>query len=327
MAHKLIRMQRVKEPLPPHGRPVMIAVAGDSAAGKTTISQGLAQALGAERVAVIGVDDYHRYDREERKGLPFTALHPDCNYVSIMEQHLQLLATGQPILKPVYDHSTGLLARPELVEPKEFVIVEGLLPLHTRLSRACFDVTIFLDPPEEIRRTWKVERDTRKRGYTADQVLSELARREPESEAFIRPQRRFADIIVRFAPVTGRADPPGTPLSAELVLRPTIRHPDLSTILADSEPRAIHLKLGRDVDGRPVDTLHVHGYVTAAESEHVKQAVWKHLSVDGEDPPATLGDLSGGHSEPLAVTQLLLLHQLMSVPEPTPTDRSLGAGH
>ena len=62
------------------------------------------------------MDDYHRYDREERKHLPFTALHPDCNYVAIMEQHLQQLATGQPILKPVYDHATGG-GRPELVEP------------------------------------------------------------------------------------------------------------------------------------------------------------------------------------------------------------------
>ena len=74
-----------------------------------------------------------------------------------MEQHLQLLALGRPILKPVYDHSTGQLARPVLVEPREFVIVEGLLPLHTRLARACFDIAVYLDPPEEIRREWKLK--------------------------------------------------------------------------------------------------------------------------------------------------------------------------
>ena len=85
---------------------------------------------------------------KERKTLPFTALHPDCNYLEIMEQHLQLLATGRPILKPAYDHGTGLLARPELIEPAEFVIVEGLLPLHSKLSRMCFAVTVYLDPTD-----------------------------------------------------------------------------------------------------------------------------------------------------------------------------------
>ena len=114
-----------------------------------------------------------------------------------MEQHLQLLALGRPILKPVYDHSTGTLTRPVLVEPREFVIVEGLLPLHTKLARACFDIAVYLDPPEEIRRDWRLRRDYTERGYTPDQVLAELGGRGPESAAYIRPQRQWADIWVR----------------------------------------------------------------------------------------------------------------------------------
>ena len=103
------------------------------------------------------------------------------------------------------------------------VIAEGLLPLHTRLSRACFDVTVYVDPGEQIRREWKVRRDTRDRD-TREQVLAELARREPESESLIRRQRREADITVSFGPIDGRADPAGTPLSVTLLLRPTYRH-------------------------------------------------------------------------------------------------------
>lgn len=310
MPHKLIRIERVEGDRPRH--PVMVGVAGDSAAGKTTLTTGLAEALGPERVTTVCVDDYHRYDRQERKSLPFTALHPDCNHVGIMEQHLQLLATGNPILKPVYDHHTGQLTRPELIEPNEFVIVEGLLPLHTKLSRACFDISLYLDPPEDIRREWKVERDTQKRGYTPEAVLTELTRREPESAAFIRPQRTHADIVVRFAPIAGRDDPPGTPLSAELMLRPTIRHPDLTRVLADSEPRAIHLKLTRDSDGRPADTLHIHGYAPPEESLVVQKAIWELLGVESGGPPPTLGSLGcGGRSEPLAITQLLLLYHLL----------------
>ena len=298
-------------------RPVMLAIAGDSASGKTTLTKGLVQALGPNRVTAVCVDDYHRYDRVERKSVPFTPLHPDCNYMDIMEQHLQLLALGHPILKPVYGHSTGTLDRPVLVEPREFVIIEGLLPLHTRLSQACFDIKVYLDPPEEIRRAWKVRRDTRDRGYTEAQVLADLDRREPESEAFIRPQRRDADIVVRFAPIEERGETSSDPLSAQLLLRPTIAHPDLVTILEDVPRQAMHLKLVRDENNRPVDALHIHGYADPAVARRVEQAIWKEVmgTDDGERPvPPTLGEIGDGpRNEPLALTQLLLLHHMLNV--------------
>lgn len=303
---KIVRMGRAAN----GDRPVMLAIAGDSAAGKTTLTQGLVNALGNDRITAICVDDYHRYDREERKTLPFTALHPDCNYIQVMEQHLQMLATGQPILKPVYDHATGSLVRPELVEPREFVIVEGLLPLSTKLSRACFDVSVYLDPVEEIRREWKVGRDTRKRGYDRAQVEAEMDRREPESEEFIRPQRAFADVVVRFAPIPGRDDPPDTPLSAELLLRPTVRHPDLSEVFRVVERGAMHLKLTRD-DGRPTDSLHVHGYAPLSDTELLQSAIWADLGGSGPVPDALGWTGADVRSEPLAVTQLLLLYHLV----------------
>jgi len=312
MPHKMFRIQRADPE--PSARPVMLAIAGDSAAGKTTITRGLVEALGPDRCTAVCVDDYHRYDRAERRDLPFTVLHPDCNHVQIMEQHLQLLAMGQPVLKPVYDHHTGRFARPVLVEPRQFVIVEGLLPLHTRLARACFDATVYLDPPEEIRHEWKIRRDTAERGYTPGQVRAELERREPESAAFIRPQRAFADIVIRFAPLTGRPVPAGTPLSAELLLRPTIRHPDLDGVVPDGmggRSRAIHLRLARDADSRPVDALHVHGDAAREDSEVVEKAIWSRLGTDS-GPPACLGRTrEGQRTEPLAITQLLLVYHLL----------------
>ena len=306
-------------------RPVMLAIAGDSAAGKTTLTEGLAQALGKDRVTTFSVDDYHRYDRVERKELPFTPLHPDCNYVDIMEQHLQLLALGRPILKPVYDHDTGSLTRPELVEPRAFVIVEGLLPLHSARARACFDVSVYLDPPEEIRRSWKLKRDTRDRGYEQDQVLSELDRREPESEEFIRPQRARADIVVRFAPIPERGEGVDDPLSATLLLRPTIPHPDLSSILEGVPEDALHLKMVRDEGNRPVDALHVHSYAPREIAQQVERAIWSELHEPGP-VPTTLGSLGdSARSEPLALTQLLLLYHLVGVAGtyPQPADRAV----
>ncbi len=307
MPHKLMRMHRTDTA---RDRPVMLAIVGDSAAGKTTVTSGLVRALGPDRCTAVCVDDYHRYDRAERKRLPFTALHPACNHIDIMEQHLQLLATGHPVLKPVYDHHAGALTRPEYVEPRDFVIVEGLLPLHTKLAAACFDVTVYLNPPEEIRRAWKIKRDTAQRGYSREQVLAELGRREPESAEFIRPQRGRADIVVRFSAVPGRHDPPGTPLSAELLLRPTIRHPDLSGILTGGGS-SMHLTLTRDEDGRPVDALHVHGYAPREESRMLEKAIWAGLG-EGTELPGFLGELDGGQrSESLAITQLLLLYHLI----------------
>ncbi|MDN5917544.1 MAG: phosphoribulokinase [Pseudonocardia sp.] len=302
-------------------RPVMLAIAGDSAAGKTTLTRGLVEALGPGRCVSLCTDDYHRYDRAERAELPITALHPDGNYLGIMEQHLQLLATGAPVLKPVYDHSTGTLTRPELVEPAELVIVEGLLPLHSRLSRACFDITVYLDPPEKIRREWKIARDTGERGYTVDTVLGDLERREPDAEAHIRPQRRNADLVLRFAPIDGHDDPEGTPLSATVMMRPTIDHPDLTDVLAPGPSRAMHLGIDRDSDGRAADSLHVHGYVEREESMAVQKSIWTALGTPGSDPPGSdppdcLGRLEGRRgaderSEPLAIAQLVLLHYLM----------------
>jgi phosphoribulokinase len=292
-------------------RPIMLAIAGDSGTGKTTLTAGLVKALGPERMTSVGADDYHRYDREERKSLPFTPLHPKCNYIDIMEQHLHHLSRGEPILKPVYDHDTGTLGRPEYVEPREFVIVEGLLPLHTEVSRACFDITVFLDPPEEIRIAWKLRRDTKKRGYTEEQVRAELEKREPESAEFIRPQRAHADIVVRFSPIEERGEGPTDPLSAYLLLRPTVSHPDLTSILTDDVREAMHLKLRRDVDGKPVDSVHTHSYADREETSKVEQAIWEELGVE-EPVPDCLGQIdSETRDEPLALTQLILLYHLI----------------
>lgn len=309
MLEKMIHMSRAQAEARP--RPVMLAIAGDSASGKTTLTAGIAQALGPERCLSICVDDYHRYDREERKSLPFTPLHPDCNYIDIVEQHLQLLALGRPILKPIYDHSTGRFTRPEYVEPREFVLVEGLHPLATKLTRACFDVTVFLDPPEEIRHEWKIKRDTQKRGYTPEQVIADLKRREPESEEFIRPQRKHADIVVRFAPIPERSEAKSAPLSAEVLLRPTISHPALTSVLTDDNRSAMHLKIIRDNDGTPVDCLHVHGYTPGEDARRLEKLIWEESGAPGA-PPASLGATGDNErSEPLALTQLILLYHLL----------------
>ncbi len=292
-------------------RPIMLAIAGDSGTGKTTITEGLVEALGRDRITSVAADDYHRYDREERKSLPFTPLNPKCNYMDIMQQDYQKLRARQPILKPIYNHDTGKLERPEYIEPADFVIVEGLLPLHTEESRACFDISVFLDPPEEIRIAWKLGRDTKKRGYTEDEVRADLKKREPESQEFIRPQRSQADIVVRFAPIKDRGETADDPLSATLLLRPTISHPDLPAILGEDTAEAMHVALIRDDDGKPVDAVHIHSYADPEVARKAEQAIWEELGLD-TPVPDSLGQLNGEkRDDPLALTQLILLYHLI----------------
>lgn len=299
-------------------RPIILGIVGDSAAGKTTITQGLVNILGPDRVTHICTDDYHKYDRRQRAQLGITPLHPDCNYLDVLELHMERLHYGQPILKPVYDHSDGTLRPPEYVRPREFVIVEGLLGFATPTLRQFYDVKVYLDPPETLRRIWKIKRDTTKRGYTTEQVLAELVKREPDSRAFIRPQREFADIVVRFYPDEGI--PPeqaiGSTLNVQLILRPTIPHPDLSYLL-DTEQNGttdIRLELGRD-GGRPTDFLYINGKVSAEHAARLADAIWQHLPelrpVNENEFGAYLDRTEVRHSHPLALTQLLLAYHLL----------------
>jgi phosphoribulokinase len=298
-------------------RPIMMGIVGDSAAGKTTLTSGIARILGSDRVTRVCVDDYHKYDRTERASLGITPLNPACNYIDVMEQHAERLHYGLPILKPVYDHSNGTLIRPEYVVPREFVILEGLLTFASPVLRQFLDVKVYLDPPEEVRRVWKVKRDTTKRGYTEAQVLAELEKREGDSAAYIRPQRDFADIVVRFQRPPGIApSAPDARYDVRMVLRPTIEHPDLTYLVDGPRPAGdgIRLELGRD-NSRPADFLTIESAVTAEQATALEDCVWQHLPglrpLTSDQFGAYLDRQQVRHSDHLALAQLLLAYHLL----------------
>ena len=303
-------------------RPIILGIVGDSAAGKTTLTKGIAQILGEENVTVIGTDDYHRYDRQQRAALNITALHPDCNYLDIMQQHLALLRSGQPILKPIYSHKTGTFDSPQYIKPNRFVVVEGLLGYSTPALRDCFDVKVYLAPPETLRTAWKIKRDTLKRGYTAAQVLAELQKRESDSEQFIRPQRQWADLVASFYPPDLNADENEPLLNVRLIMRPTIPHPDLSQVIdrdpSDPQP-TIRLNLDRDM-GKPVDVLEVDSHATGDRINILEQMICADMPdlhhVCNRDINPNLGNITGTTGEilqsyPLALTQLLITYCML----------------
>ena len=301
-------------------RPIILGIVGDSAAGKTTLTRGIAQVLGEHDVTTICPDDYHRYDRKQRKEMGISALHPDCNYVDIIEQHLALLRQGQPILKPIYNHTSGEFDPPEYIQPKKFVIVEGLLGYSSKLARDAYDVKVYLAPPEELRTKWKIKRDTRKRGYNEEQVLAALKQREPDSEEFIRPQRKWADVVVTFYPPENPEEQANDLLlNVNLVLRPTIPHPDFTDILDDDLSKAIRLGLQRDM-GKPVDVLAIDGHATPEQVQKLERMLCSEVpylgqfcSLEGNQEVGKIVGTTGEtlQSYPLALTQLLITYHML----------------
>jgi phosphoribulokinase len=279
-------------------RAIVVGVVGDSGAGKTTITRGLTRVLGDEHVTHVSADDYHRFDRKRRRELGVTPLHPDSNHLDILTQHITHLRRGEPVLKPVYSHQTGEFEPPDYVRPSKFLLVEGLLNFHTETLRSLHDVRVALSPPEELRRAWKLKRDCTRRGYTTDEVLAELDARQEDAERFVQPQRHHADIVVAF----------NQRLDADVILRDTLPHPDLSPLLDDEGPALI--KREREW------LLRIPGDLDPDHAAELEEAVWERMSFASHLRIRRLGEFTVGtdlhRSDSLALVQLLILYHVVT---------------
>ncbi len=180
----------------------LVGIAGDSASGKGTLARALLESLDGQ-AAWVSLDDYHVFDRRERKERKITPLRPEANHLGLMARHYRALASGEAVLKPVYDHSTGTFGRPQLFRPPRMVIFTGLLPFATRELEEALDLKVFLDTHPELKYAWKVARDCRTRGYTPEDLARDMARREPDFTAFVEPQRDRADLVISQLPAEG----------------------------------------------------------------------------------------------------------------------------
>ena len=180
-------------------KPLIIGIAGGSGSGKTTLAERIAAHFG-DRVAILRHDDYYKAQKglsfDERAAINYD--HPAAFDTDLLIAHLKALTMGSAIEAPVYDytvHDRSLNTR--TVEPRDVILLEGILILENEALRSLLDVKLFVDTDADVRILRRITRDVKGRGRSLDSVVGQyLATVKPMHEAFVEPSKKHADLIV-----------------------------------------------------------------------------------------------------------------------------------
>jgi uridine kinase len=177
----------------------IVGVAGGSGSGKTFFAETLAKELGQEVASVIYQDNYYRDQSAnfDHDGGSVNFDHPDALDFDLMANHLQDLKDGFGIEVPIYEFATHKrLKQTTFQEIKKVIIVDGILILTQPHLRKLFDVTIFVETPEEIRFSRRLKRDVQERGRTPEGVKAQFENQvKPMHDLFVEPSKLYADIV------------------------------------------------------------------------------------------------------------------------------------
>ena len=178
--------------------PVMLAVAGASGSGKSTLAAELARTLGGQH---FSLDSYYRdlahlpFEERTRKNFDDPAMID----VALLTRHLTALAEGREIARPVYDFAayTTVPGKAESFLPGRLVVVEGLFTLYFPELRPLYQLSVFVDTPDDICFARRLKRDVEERGRVAESVRQQYdATVRPCGIAFVRPLVDFADLVI-----------------------------------------------------------------------------------------------------------------------------------
>lgn len=180
------------------GQPFTIGIAGDSGTGKTTILKLFENCLGKKNILLLEGDGDHKWERNAENWQYYTHLNPKANYLYRQAKDIAALHSGNVIQRVDYDHESGNFTKEHKIYPKKYVMLSGLHALYLPQMRKVLDLKIFMDTDEALRRYWKIQRDTTKRGYSPKKILEQIEARIEDNEKYIHPQKKFADIVIRY---------------------------------------------------------------------------------------------------------------------------------
>lgn len=181
-------------------KPILIVIAGGSASGKTTVVDKIIHAINSNDVTVIKHDDYYKdlthLPIEERAKVNFD--HPNSLDNDFFFSQLQDLLNGKSIEKPTYDFVTHNRSQiTETIHPTKVIVTEGILVLEDERIRDLANIKIFVESDDDIRFIRRLLRDTKERGRSIESVINQyLSTVKPMYYAFVKPTKRYADIII-----------------------------------------------------------------------------------------------------------------------------------
>ena len=179
---------------------LIIGIAGGTGSGKTTVVRNIVDKLPAGEVVVLPQDSYYKdssnVPAEERQNINFD--HPNAFDWDLLHEHIKLLKDMRTIEQPTYSFLTCTRqAETVHIEPKDVIIIEGILALSDPRLRALMDLKIFVDADSDERLIRVIQRDVIERGRTAEAVMERYTRvLKPMHLQFIEPTKRYADIII-----------------------------------------------------------------------------------------------------------------------------------
>ena len=179
---------------------LIIGIAGGTGSGKTTVVRKIVESLPAGEVVLLPQDSYYKdsshIPAEKRQSINFD--HPDAFDWPLLREHLAALRRNISIEQPMYDYITSSRLPQTLhIEPREVVIIEGIMALYDPALRSMMDLKVFVDADPDERLIRVIQRDMLERGRTAQAVMDRYVRvLKPMHEQFIEPCKRHADLIV-----------------------------------------------------------------------------------------------------------------------------------
>jgi uridine kinase len=181
-------------------KPIFIGISGGSGSGKTTIVNRIYSEVPEKSICIIEHDAYYK-DQSEltyEQRCKTNYDHPFAFDTDLFVEHIKKLKDGETIDKPIYDYEIHNRKKEKvIVEPKEIIIVEGLLVFYEERIRDLLDIKIFVDTDSDIRIMRRIMRDMKERGRTLDSIISQYVDTvRPAHEQFIEPSKKYADIIV-----------------------------------------------------------------------------------------------------------------------------------